>query len=60
MIGSIGIKFANEKNSLKKKKTSDITGAKKAIAKRMKSRAAKKASIHVVSHKSKWMAILHS
>jgi len=39
-------------------KTSDITKAKKAIAKRMNSSAAKKARIHVISQKSKWAVIM--
>jgi len=41
-----------------KKATSNIARTKKAIAKRMNSRAAKKASIHVISHKSKWAVIV--
>jgi len=41
-----------------KKAASGIAGAKKAIAERMNSKAAKKASIHVISHKSKWAVIV--
>jgi len=41
-----------------KEATSDIARAKKAIAKRMNSRAAKEASIHVISHKSKWAVVV--
>lgn len=43
---------------MKKKETSGIARVKKAIAKRMNARAAKKASIHVISQKSKWAVIL--
>ena len=43
---------------MEKKAPSDIARAKKAIAKRMNSMAAKNTSIHIISHKSKWTVIV--
>ena len=43
---------------MQKKTSSGIAEAKKAIAKRMNSTAAKKTRIHVISQKSKWAVIV--
>ncbi len=43
---------------MRKKTSSDIARAKKAIAKRMNSTTAEKARIHVISQQSKWAVIV--